>query len=561
MKSRITFFFVFIGCVSGFSQNGDWILNHDIYHYVDRLDVLGHAPDGLPTALKPYGRDQVASWVLQADQTKMYLQEKAWHSTIGLQVSDSLAGLQARKGLWNVFGTNNRDLYSVDKPGFRMYVNPVLYLTGGLDRTNDPNAANSQLPLYNNQRGLVIRGSLGNRIGFHTEVSDFLTRVPEFRYRDFRATGTIPGEEAVKQFGDQNGINYFKTRGYLTVKAASWLRIKMGKDRAHWGNGWQSLMLSDHSADALLLSLHARFWKLEYMSHMAQFVDYFPGKPDVAGDFPRKYGAFHTLLYRPVPTVAVGVFEALMYGQNQPYGRRGFELQYLNPVIFYRSAEQLIGSPDNAMIGANFKVNFLDAFQVYGQGAIDDFNFGNRVNGPGYWGNQWAVQGGIKYYNAFSVPTLDLQLEYNRVRPYMYQHYSVVTNFSNYGSSIGHAAGANLEDMHLIVRYHPFSALNVQVVGSLLNQGRNLNDENYGWDITSTYNRRPYEYNHTVGQGESWSVAQLWGRLSWQLGSSDAYLEMEGRYRREQAGTGTPVQSASAMLGLRLSAAPEQIRR
>lgn len=561
MKSLILFFSGLLSCLSLFSQNGDWILNHDVYHYVDRLDVLGYSQKSLPTALKPYGRDAVASWVIKADQSRMSSQEKKWNEVVRLQVSDSLAALNSGKGLFNFLGKNKRDVFSVDQPGFRMYVNPVLYLTGGLDRNNDPAAANSQLPLYNNQRGLVIRGSLGNRVGFHTEVSDYLTRIPEFRYRDFRSTGTIPGEENVKQFGDQNGVNYFKTRGYLTVKAADWLRIKVGKDRVHWGNGWQSLFLSDHSADALMLNLHAKFWKLEYMSHFAQFIDYFPGKSDVTGDFPRKYGAFHTLLFRPIPQLTVGVFEALMYGQNQPYGRRGFELQYLNPVIFYRSAEQLIGSPDNAMIGASVKANLFNTIQIYGQGAIDDFNFGNRVNGPGYWGNQWAVQGGVKYYNAFTVPTLDLQLEYNRVKPYVYQHYSVVTNFSNYGSSLGHAAGANVEDVHMIIRYHPLPAWNLQLVGSLMSQGLNQDGDNYGWDINSTYNRRPYEYGHTVGQGLSWSVQQLWGRLSWQLGSSDAYLEMEGRYRREQTGSGNYVQSASGMVGLRLAAAPEQVRR
>ncbi|MDP5171755.1 MAG: capsule assembly Wzi family protein [Bacteroidia bacterium] len=570
MKRILSFLLLLFISQLIFAQNGDWILGHDVYHYVDRLDVLGYYRDGvdpesgsdggLPVELKPYGRDKVASWVKQASEERMSMPEKRWQERMRVQTDDLLADSTGVAGLWGTFGTNRRDLYHVNQPGFRMYVNPVLYLTGGLDRTNDPAAAQEALPLYNNLRGLVIRGSIGEKIGFHTEAGDFLARIPEFQYRRFRATGSVDGEEEIKQFGNVNGVNYFKTRGYLTAQAVPWLRIKLGKDRVQWGNGWQSLILSDQAADAYLLNLHASFWKLEYVSHFAQFIDYFPGKNDQEGDYPRKYGAFHALFYRPVPNVSVGVFESVIYSPVQPYGRRGFELQYLNPVIFYRSVEQFVGSPDNAMIGVNMKVNLWNTMQLYGQGIIDDFNFGNRVNGPGYWGNQWGLQGGIKYYNAFTIPTLDLQLEYNRVRPYVYQHFNVVSNYSQYGASLGHAAGGNVQDWNLMLQYHPLPGWNLQLVGSMLDQGRDQGGKNYGWDITNTYQNRPQEYGNTVGQGEAWSVQQLWGRLSWQVGATDVYVEAEGRYRRESLGAATPAQSLSMMAGLRISAAPARVR-
>lgn len=560
MNARICFATLFLWPFFLISQNGDWILHHDIYHYVDRLDVLGYAVDGLPTAIKPYGREAVGTWIQEANTLEMSDAEWGWHQRMLVQGNDSIADAQAGSGFLNVFGNNQRDLYSVRTKEFRMYANPVLFLSGGIDQNTDPAAADASLPLYNNLRGLVLRGSIGEKIGFHTEAGDYLARVPEFRYRQFRELGSIPGEEEIKQFGDQNGINYFKTRAYITAEATDWLRIKFGKDRAHWGNGWQSLILSDHAADAFLLNLTANIWKFQYVSQFAQLIDYIPGKPDVAGDFPRKYAAIHALNFRPNPHISFGVFESLMYGQNQPYGRRGFELQYLNPVMFYRSVEQLIGSPDNATIGANLKVNLFDRIQLYGQALIDDFNFGNRTQGPGYWGNQWAVQAGLKYYNAFGIPTLDLQVETNHVRPYVYQHYSVVSNLSHYGESIGHAAGANVQDAHAILRYHPHPAWNLQIVASAIRQGLNLDDQNYGSDILSTYNLRPYEFGHTIGQGLALNVRQLWGRLSWQLGASEAYLEAEGRYRWERTGAGTPITSSSLLIGLRVAAVPEQIR-
>lgn len=548
---------------SAWAQDADWILGHDMYHYLDRLDILGYVPAGIPTELKPFGRKAVAGWMREADQGRMSLPERNWHHRLQLLADDSLAAVVAQReanAWWAVFGRNQRDFYSIDQPGFRLYVNPLLHLSAGLDRNSDPQAARAALPLYNNLRGLVLRGSVGERLGFYTEVGDYLTRLPQFQYRSFAEDRIIPGEGFIKPFGEENGVNYFQTRAYLTLQAAPWLRIKFGKDRVHWGNGWQSLWLSEHAADGLMLNLNARFWKLEYVSHLVQMIDYFPTKADPDGDYPRKYGAFHAIYYRPGPKLSIGIFEANMFSPFQPNGRRGFELQYLNPVMFYRAAEQYLGSPDNGLLGLSVKTNWFRTLQLYGQLLIDDYNFGNRVNGPGYWGNQWAVQGGLKYLNAFTVPTLDLQLEYNLVRPYVYQHFNVATNYLHYGQPLGHGAGANLQDWHLQLRYHPFEAWNLQLLGSWLRQGRDLDGLNYGWDPTITYVRRPFGYGNVAGQGEPWDVKQLWGRLTWQVGSTEMYLEAEGRYRREQLGDATPVQSVTAMLGLRVLAVPRQIR-
>ena len=53
-----------------------------------------------------------------------------------------------------------------------------------------------------------------------------------------------------------------------------------------------------------------------------------------------------------------------------------FELQYLNPVIFYRMVEQILGSPDNAMIGLNVSYDIKNRIRVYGQLLLDELNLG-----------------------------------------------------------------------------------------------------------------------------------------------------------------------------------------
>jgi hypothetical protein len=55
---------------------------------------------------------------------------------------------------------------------------------------------------------------------------------------------------------------------------------------------------------------------------------------------------------------------------------------------------------------------------VYGQFLLDEFSLGDIKRD-----NSWKinmVQLGVKYYNAFHIDNLLLQLEYNHVRPYVF---------------------------------------------------------------------------------------------------------------------------------------------
>jgi hypothetical protein len=120
--------------------------------------------------------------------------------------------------------------------------------------------------------------------------------------------------------------------------------------------------------------------------------------------------AMHHLSINVTKNVNIGVFESVMFRRENT-----FELQYLNPIIFYRSIEQALGSPDNAFIGFDFKVNIPKHVQIYSQFLLDEFNFKKEFSTPGkskiyslfhprkWWGNKFAAQLGIKYIDAFDV--------------------------------------------------------------------------------------------------------------------------------------------------------------
>ncbi|MEM7039634.1 MAG: hypothetical protein AAF570_21855, partial [Bacteroidota bacterium] len=227
-----------------------------------------------------------------------------------------------------------------------------------------------------------------------------------------------------------------------------------------------------------------------------------------------------------------------------------------NPIIFYRSVEQSFGSPDNSTIGVSLKTNFLQRFQFYGQIMLDDFNFRNRDQGTGYFANKYGYQVGLKYINAFWIPLLDLQVEYNRVRPYTYSHFNPTASYSHYGQPLAHGAGANLYDVHLLVRYQPFPRWSGRLLFSHMYKGLDMDGYNFGGDIFQPYtlNRPPVDLNdpmspvrdfgNLIGQGDPLTMTMVHGRISYRLFKLDAYADLELRYRKENENSSVSVLGA-----------------
>jgi hypothetical protein len=134
---------------------------------------------------------------------------------------------------------------------------------------------------------------------------------------------------------------------------------------------------------------------------------------------PKKYGAFHLLSFKPSSKLELGLYEGIIF--NRP---NGFELNYLNPMIFYHSIEHALGSADNVFMGFQAKYNLNEHTQFYTQLLLDDLQVGQFTKGTGWWGNKYGIQLGSRFVNIFKIPNLDGQLEFNMVRPYTYSHYS-----------------------------------------------------------------------------------------------------------------------------------------
>ena len=391
-----------------------------------------------------------------------------------------------------------------------MRVNPILNFKIG-------SAQNDTQPIFNNQRGLELRGGIDDRIYFYANILETQARFPDYVNERIERDLAIPGATLYKPykssiFDIENGYDYLIGQGYLGFNFTKHVGMQFGHGRNFIGNGYRSLFLSDFAANYLYLKLNWEVWRFHYQNIFAEMTAESDLERPEEVVLAKKYMAAHHLSFDILPGLNVGVFEAVVFSRNNH-----FELQYLNPVIFYRTIEQAIGSPDNVMLGFDLKWNFLKHFQFFGQVIFDEFVFQELSSQSGWWANKFGIQAGVKYIDAFGVDHLDLHAEFNTVRPYTYSHRDSSANYAHYNQPLAHPLGANFREVIFKGRYHPIKRLVID--GRLIwaKFGEDDDTSNWGGNILLPNGTREMEYDNKIAQGITATTLLIGLDISYQL--------------------------------------------
>lgn len=362
---------------------------------------------------------------------------------------------------------------------------------------------------YNNGRQFIVQGGLGKKFNFYSVVYESQGRFAEYynRYAEsIRPAGgdpaIVPGRGVAKTFMDE-GYDYPVAEGYLSFTPAEFINIQFGHGKNFIGDGYRSLILSDNASPYPYLKLNTNFWKLKYTNTWMSLRDVRPAVVN-SGSYRTKYIANHYLSLNVTKRLNLGFFESVMWENDND---RGFDINYLNPVIFYRAIEFATGADGgNAIIGLSGKYKFSNQMYAYGQWLIDEFSSGDIFGGEGSWKNKLGFQAGLKYFDAFKINNLYLQAEYNQVRPYTYSHNSITLNYGHNNQSMAHLWGANFREFIGIARYRRdrwYGSTKI-ILGE---RGFDFSDfgskSNYGQDIYRTEDDRPFETGVEIGQGNT----------------------------------------------------------
>ena len=510
-------------------------LNQDYYHLIDRYEIKrGKFSEGFHTTVKPYTRKGIVQLVdsVWADtsmhlsnQDKFnleYLQNDSWEwaklDTVG----------RSRKPIWNLFYFKKADAYSSSNEVFDVHASPVINVELGSFEGIDGKRTVSL-----NTRGIEVRGIINRKVSFYTFITENQAIIPDF-VKDFtddynqnqlRKVGLrlpgMPGEGLVKEFkNDPNSADFFSARAYITFQATKNIQLQFGHDKNIIGNGLRSMILSDNAAPYLFLKFNTTIGAFQYQNLFTQLV-YTGFKPNDQ-IFPRKYMTMHHLSINISKKLNIGFTESVVFQRDSTTGT-GFDLNYLNPVIFYRFVESFQGSADNTFIGFDFKWNFMKRFSLYGQFMLDELNSKEFFKSTGFWANKYGVQAGLKYIDVFGIENLDYQVELNSARPYTYSHYDDA-NYSHYNQALAHPLGANFDEWSHIVRWQPINKLQLtgRIIYANAGEDRTLN-ENWGGNILKSYDTKSRKvlyndlYGNYTGQGRSTVTTILDFRASYQI--------------------------------------------
>lgn len=497
------------------AQDATVPLDPDTYRLIDRYAIrYGDGVPGLHTTLKPYGRRDVAR-----------LAEAIAQDSGSLSATDRFNMRWLRRDNWNVarhpaevgdgyvkgtFFQRPADLYSVATAdsAFTLRVNPVLYLGTG------SGTGTGTAGLNVNTRGLQIEGTIDKKLGFYTFLADNQIFTPDYVDARIRRDNVVPGEAFWKPFKqtltNPGGYDFFTARGYLNYAVTKHISAQLGHDKVFIGNGYRSLLMSDYAPAFFFLKLNTQVWKLRYQNLYTELTASYGRANQVFG---KKYMVQHHLSLAVTPRLSVGVSEMVVFGKRTG----GFELQYLNPIIFYRSIEQSVGSKDNSLVGADVKWNIGHHVQLYSQVLLDEFLLKEVRARKGWWSNKQAVQVGAKYVDVAGISNLDLQAELNFIRPYVYQHQDSLTNYQHYQQPLAHPVGANLWEVVGLIRYQPVPRLTVTAKAIMTRFGADVDTLNWGSNVLLPYTPHPQEYGNKVAQGARVNQSYLDLTVSYQV--------------------------------------------
>ncbi|MDO6596352.1 gliding motility protein RemB [Oceanihabitans sp. 2_MG-2023] len=357
---------------------------------------------------------------------------------------------------------------------------------------------------YNNTRGINIQGGLGKKFSFYASVFESQGRFAQY-YNQYAESikasdevAIIPGRGIAKRF-KADSYDYPVAEAYLSYSPTNFLNVQFGHGKNFIGDGYRSLFVSDVASPSPFLKINTKFWKIKYTNTWMWLKDVTPAGTDEDGAYLNKYMATHFLSWNATKRLNIGFFESIVWAKSQ---NRGFDVNYLNPIIFYRAIEFETGQDaGNAIMGLSAKYKVNDNINAYSQFVLDEFSLNDITGGEKSWKNKFGYQLGLKYYNAFKVNNLMLQAEYNRVRPYTYSHNTTFLNYGHNNQSMAHLWGANFSELVLIGRYH-YKRWFANAKINLGNRGLDFdNNISYGNNIYETYNNRPSDTGITVGQG------------------------------------------------------------
>ncbi len=344
--------------------------------------------------------------------------------------------------------------------------------------------------------GMATNIRLGDKLSLYADFMGGGLNAPDYWLHLEDSTGVIPS--LGKNRADLGNPSFFTPTARLSYAPSKYFQFELGYGRNSFGYGYRSLMLSDGTFAYPYLKIETDVWKIKYTNLYSMLQGTRPN--DDPRPFETKYSTTHYLSWAVSPRFNVGFFENIYWQAEDSLSDRGFDPNYLNPIIFYRTVEFSLGSPDNAMLGIDLSFKASKKLMLYGQLLLDEFLLEEIRDRSKWWANKYGVQLGAKWYDPFQAEGSWIQIEGNLARPFTYTHGSVLQNVAHYNQPLAHQWGTNFFEGVLRGYYEKGDWFGkAEFVYGLY--GRDPDSLNFGGNIYKSYENPAMDYGNKIGQG------------------------------------------------------------
>src|SRR5690625_111341 len=538
-------FLLFVGFLPGFAQDNPLRMDRRQYNQLDRLRIKYPGEGTIFPADHHMSRKKISQFILSLPVDSMSRQDldavsyfvnenPEWFTDTAFlndyrqaREENGYFSPEKRKPILRYFYKYPAEMFFVRQKDLFLSVNPILHWNYGQQVDGNKH-------VFENRKGVWVRAGVENKIFIDTKIEELQLSRPDYIDRYIARYHSIPELTFYTTYKtdiipDLRGYDVFDAEAYLTIPVVKYAFAQFGYGRQFIGQGIQSLLLSDFTGNYLHLRLQLEIWKLKYQFMISEVAAV--SAQQLRGDqlLPKKYMAMHMLQIRLWNRAHLGLCESVVFNREHQ-----LEWHYLMPVIFFRSIERAVGSPDNILIGADFGWDIGRKYKFYSQFILDEFRASELFGGHQWWANKWGLQTGVHAFDVLNIQNLNVTLEYNTVRPYTYSHRDSLATYAHYNSPMAHPLGANFREYIARLDYQPSKKWSFFGLIHHHRQGMNEDGIDYGGDIRPPNLRgtRPGEYGIYTLQGRIQNVTGLQGGISYMLWHN-AYLDFNAGLRQE----------------------------
>jgi hypothetical protein len=419
--------------IPNYSQVENIPAENFVYEYLKILSVKGII-NGYDDMVLPLSKRTISDFLEEAERKKELLSENERNILDRLKIKLDIKQNGSSVDFTEVFpsGLNlflskekSKYFYSYRDSSLNIYINPIF--EDKFIYSQDKKAAAN---LFN--IGGKFYGSYSDWFGFYVSASN----------------GTQSGDRSIAELDpavnqsftfNNTKINYFdNTEGYLRVEKGK-IGMEIGRERILWGRGIDKMIISNNAPvfDFLKFNASLSIFSFDFLHGWLVQPATIMFDSILNGNVKNKnskYIALSRIGVTPSSNFSFGISQIIIYA-NRP-----LELAYMNPFLFFESAQRSLNDLDNSFLAFDGKLRIMYGFEISSIINFDDIKFGSiGSEGFGSIQTRYSWQSSLTLSNPFLPENLSVTLDYLITRPYMYTHFGVGESltYTNNGYMIG----------------------------------------------------------------------------------------------------------------------------